>query len=216
MGNLELLRGHVQEDRTAKELLEGVMRAASHGQDLTSSLLAFARRRQLNPIQTDIKTLIENIVRLVSRTMVRVRIVTEFSDDARMALVDVAALESALLNIVLNARDAMPGGGTVRIRTSRELVTTPPATDDDAAPGDYVVIAIEDTGAGMPPEVVARVFEPFFTTKAAEGGSGLGLSMVYGFAKQSGGTVSIESAPGHGATVRLFLPVASHATIAGV
>jgi PAS domain S-box-containing protein len=216
MGNLELLRGHVKEDRTARELLEGVMRAASHGQDLTSSLLAFARRRQLNPVQTDIKTLIENIVRLVSRTMVRVRIVTEFGEDARVALVDVAALESALLNIVLNARDAMPGGGTVRIQTSRELVTTPPATDDDAAPGDYVVIAIEDTGAGMPPDVVARVFEPFFTTKAAEGGSGLGLSMVYGFAKQSGGTVAIESTPGKGTTVRLFLPVASHATIAGV
>jgi PAS domain S-box-containing protein len=216
MGNLELLRGHVQEDRTAKELLEGVIRAASHGQDLTSSLLAFARRRQLNPVQTDIRTLIENIVRLVSRTMARVRIMTEFSDHARMALVDVAALESALLNIVLNARDAMPSGGIVRIRTSRERVTAPPSTDDDAAPGDYVVIAIEDTGTGMPPEVVARVFEPFFTTKAAEGGSGLGLSMVYGFAKQSGGTVSLESAPGKGTTVRLFLPVASHATIAGV
>jgi len=123
-----------------------------------------------------------------------------------VAFVDPAALEAAMLNVALNARDAMPGGGTLTIRTSTTDVTQPPATDDDLKGGSYVVLEIEDTGSGMPPDVVARAFEPFFTTKGGTGGTGLGLSMVYGFAKQSGGTVTIDSKPGRGTTVRMFLP----------
>jgi PAS domain S-box-containing protein len=207
LGNLELLRIHLKSDAHANDLIDAVTRAALHGQDLTASLLAFARRRQLNPEPIDINALIGTVVRLMSRTLARIRIITDLSDRARIALVDVAALESAILNIVLNARDAMPDGGTVRIRTFRAELSAPRATDDDPAPGTYAIVSIEDTGAGMPPEVMARVFEPFFTTKAASGGTGLGLSMVYGFAKQSGGTVSIASAPGRGTTVQLFLPV---------
>jgi PAS domain S-box-containing protein len=209
LGNLELLRLHLNNDAHANDLIDAVTRAAQHGQELTASLLAFARRRQLNPEPVDINTLIETAVRLLSRTLARVRITCDLSDKARIALVDAAALESALLNIVLNARDAMPEGGNVRIRTFREQVVTAAATDDDPAPGLYSVVAIEDNGAGMPPEVLARVFEPFFTTKAAEGGTGLGLSMVYGFAKQSGGAVSIASVVGRGTTVQLFLPSAT-------
>jgi PAS domain S-box-containing protein len=208
LGNLELLRIHLKGDTHANDLIDSVMRAALHGQDLTTSLLAFARRRQLNPEPIDINALIGTLVRLLSRTLARIRITTDLSDKARTALVDAAALESAILNIVLNARDAMPDGGTVRIRTFRAEINAPRTTDDDPAPGAYAIVSIEDTGTGMSPEVVARVFEPFFTTKAASGGTGLGLSMVYGFARQSGGTVSIASAPGKGTTVQLFLPLA--------
>ena len=212
LGNLELLRIHVANDRHANDLIDAVMRAAQQGQELTASLLAFARRRQLNPEPIDINALIENVVRLLSRTLARVRITTDLSEKARTALVDAAALESAVLNIVLNARDAMPDGGAVRIRTFRAQVNAPRATDDDPQPGTYSIVSIEDNGDGMAPEVVARVFEPFFTTKAAEGGTGLGLSMVYGFAKQSGGTVSIASTPGKGTTVQLYLPIAAPAS----
>jgi CheY-like chemotaxis protein len=112
------------------------------------------------------------------------------------------------LNVALNARDAMPEGGTLTIRTSKVEVTEPPATGDDLKPGAYAELALEDTGCGMTPEVVARVFEPFFTTKAGGRGTGLGLSMVYGFAKQSGGTVMIVSEPRRGTTVRIVLPLA--------
>jgi PAS domain S-box-containing protein len=212
LGNLELLRIHIADDAHANDLIDAVMRAAQQGQELTASLLAFARRRQLNPEPIDVNALIENVVRLLSRTLARVRITTDLSEKARTALVDAAALESAILNVVLNARDAMPEGGAVRIRTFRAQVATPRMTDDDPLPGTYSIVSIEDTGMGMPPEVVARVFEPFFTTKAVEGGTGLGLSMVYGFAKQSGGTVSIASTPGKGTTVQLYLPIAAAAS----
>ena len=113
-----------------------------------------------------------------------------------MALVDPAALEAALLNVALNARDAMPEGGTLTIRTSKTEITQAPRTEDDLAIGHYAMLAIQDTGTGMPPDVVSRVFEPFFTTKTGGTGSGLGLSMVYGFAKQSGGAVTIASEVG--------------------
>ena len=209
LGNLELLRIHLKGDAHANDLIDAIVRAAQHGQELTASLLAFARRRQLNPEPVDINALIENAVRLLARTLTRVRITCDLSDKARMALVDAAALESALLNIVLNARDAMPDGGAVRIRTFRQQVTESGASGDDPAPGRYSVVSVEDNGSGMTPDVLARVFEPFFTTKAAQGGTGLGLSMVYGFAKQSGGTVSIRSVLGKGTTVQLFLPPAS-------
>ena len=127
-----------------------------------------------------------------------------------MALADPGALEAAVLNVALNARDAMPDGGSLTIHTSTITVSSPPATDDDLAPGRYVLIALEDTGSGMPADVLARVFEPFFSTKSGSLGTGLGLSMVYGFAKQSGGTVKIASEPGRGTTVSLYLPLAGH------
>ena len=209
LGNLELLRIHVKDDSYARELVDAVLRAAFHGQDLTSDLLAFARRRQLNPEPIDINALIEGVVRLLMRTLgQRIRITTDLQEAARTALVDEAALEAAVLNVAINARDAMPQGGSLHISTSRLPVTREPSGDDDPAPGTYAVVAIQDTGCGMTGDVVARVFEPFFTTKAADGGTGLGLSMVYGFARQSGGSVTIESAPGKGTTVRILLPLA--------
>ena len=125
----------------------------------------------------------------------------------RIALADAATLEAAILNIALNARDAMPDGGVLTIRTLGAEITEPPAAADDLAVGAYAVIALEDNGSGMPPEVAARVFEPFFTTKSGAGGTGLGMSMVYGFARQSGGMVTIDSEADRGTTVRLFLPI---------
>jgi len=186
-----------------------VMRATLHGRDLTGHLLAFSRRRLLNPQAVDVNIVVAEIVRLLGRTLgATIQVTTSTSTDAGMAYADPAALEGALLNIALNARDAMPEGGSLAIHTSTIKITAKRKTEDELEPGLYVRIALEDSGCGMPPDVLARVFEPFFTTKAGGRGTGLGLSMVYGFAKQSGGTVKIDSTIGRGTTVSLFLPLA--------
>ena len=209
LGNLELLKLRLPDgDDHAVELIDETLRATRHGQDLTGDLLAFSRRRQLNPQPVGVNPLVENIIRLLGRTLgATIRITTATSRDAGVALVDPTALEAAILNIALNARDAMPDGGTLTIRTSKADITQAPRTDDDLPIGQYAMVAMQDTGTGMPTEVVARVFEPFFSTKTGRGGSGLGLSMVYGFAKQSGGTVNIASEPGRGTTVVIYLPL---------
>jgi CheY-like chemotaxis protein len=155
-----------------------------------------------------INALVDNIVRLLTRTLgASIRITTVAGRDAGVAMVDPAALEAALLNVALNARDAMPDGGTLTIRTSKTEITHAPRMEDDLPIGQYAMLAIQDTGTGMPPEIVQRVFEPFFTTKTQGTGSGLGLSMVYGFAKQSGGSVTIASDVGRGTTVIIYLPL---------
>jgi PAS domain S-box-containing protein len=208
LGNLELLRIKLPAaDDATTELIDETLRATRHGQDLTGDLLAFSRRRQLNPQPVAINSLVEHIVRLLTRTLgASVRITTSAGRDAGVAMVDPAALEAAILNVALNARDAMPDGGTLTIRTSKVDITQAPRTDDDLPIGQYAMLALQDTGSGMPPDIVSRVFEPFFTTKAAGAGSGLGLSMVYGFAKQSGGSVSIASEVGRGTTEIIYLP----------
>ena len=211
IGNLDLVRLHLQRstpqhDPRVFELSDGVLRAALHGQDLISQLLAFAGRRRLNPQAIDVDRLVETMVRLVNRTLGSSIHVHAAPNGGGQAFVDPSALEAALLNVALNARDAMPEGGRVTIRTSRQEVTAAAVKDEDPSPGTYVLLEVEDTGSGMTPEVIARAFEPFFTTKGASGGTGLGLSMVYGFAKQSGGAVAIRSAPGAGTTVSMYLP----------
>src|SRR5687768_15632089 len=156
LGNLELLRIRLPEatDQTI-ELIDETLRATKHGQDLTGDLLAFSRRRQLNPQPVAINALVESLVRMLARTLgASIRITTAASRDAGVALVDPAALEAAILNIALNARDAMPEGGTLTIRTSRVDITHAPRTDDDLPIGQYAMLAIQDTGAGMPPEIV--------------------------------------------------------------
>ena len=218
LGNMELLRMRVPDtDVAALELIDETLRATKHGQDLTSDLLAFSRRRQLNPQPVAVNALVDSVVRMLGRTLGgSIRINTTASRDAGVAMVDPAALEAAILNIALNARDAMPEGGTLTIRTSRTEITQAPRTDDDLPIGKYAMLAVQDTGTGMPPEIVSRVFEPFFTTKAAGAGSGLGLSMVYGFARQSGGTVHIASEPGRGTTVIMYLPLTRKASATGI
>ncbi len=216
LGNLELLRMRLpQVDDATTELIDETLRATRHGQDLTSDLLAFSRRRQLNPQPVAINALVENIVRLLTRTLgASVKITTTTSRDAGVAMVDPGALEAAIVNVALNARDAMPDGGTRTIRTSRTEITQPPRTEDDLAIGRYAMLAIQDTGTGMAPDVVQRAFEPFFSTKTGGGGSGLGLSMVYGFARQSGGAVTIASELGRGSTVIIYLPLTKSKPVA--
>ena len=209
LGNSELLKLHLRADPYAHELIDTILRAALHGQELTGDLLAFSRHRQLNARPVAINAFVEGIVRFLSRTLgAKIHVTTALSPEAGVALVDAAALEAAVLNVALNARDAMPEGGSIAIRTAQIEVRQSPDAKDDLEPGAYVVVTLQDTGSGMSPEIVSRVFEPFFTTKIGAGGTGLGLSMVYGFAKQSGGTVSIESEPGRGTTVSIFLPLA--------
>jgi PAS domain S-box-containing protein len=209
LGNVELLREYLPDDPFTGEIIDAVLRAAFHGKDLTGQLLAFSRRRLLNPRPVDVNALVADIVRLMGRTLGEtIRVTTVVSDEAWVAFVDPAALEAAVLNVALNARDAMPDGGSLTIRTSKVEIADPQTTDDELKPGAYAVLVLEDSGCGMVPEVAARVFEPFFTTKAGGGGTGLGLSMVYGFAAQSGGAVTIVSEPGRGTTVRIFLPLA--------
>ncbi|MFM8536276.1 MAG: PAS domain-containing protein [Acidimicrobiia bacterium] len=216
LGNLELLRIKLPDgDDTTTELIDETLRATKHGQDLTGDLLAFSRRRQLNPQPVAINALVESVVRMLTRTLgASVKVTTTASRDAGVAMVDRAALEAAILNIALNARDAMPGGGTLTIRTSKTEISQAPRTDDDLPIGHYAMLAIQDTGVGMTPDVVTRVFEPFFTTKTGGAGSGLGLSIVYGFARQSGGTVTIASEPGRGTSVIIYLPLTKNKPIA--
>jgi len=207
IGNIELLRHHLPRGPYSDDLIGAILRAALHGRELAGHLLAFSRQRQLNPRPVNVNTLVDGMVRLLSRTISSsVTITVNSGSDAGFALVDPAALEAAIVNIALNARDAMPEGGTLTIRTSRAVVTSEPIADDDPAPGTYVRIDMEDTGQGMTPEVAARVFEPFFTTKGNNGGTGLGLSMVYGFARQSGGAIAVTSTPGAGARFTLYMP----------
>jgi PAS domain S-box-containing protein len=208
LGNVELLRAYLPKDKYADEIIDAVLRATMHGRDLTGHLLAFSRRRLLNPQPVDVNALVGGIVKLLGRTLgTAIVLNTETCADPCVAFVDPGALEAAVLNIALNARDAMPNGGTLTIRTSSTTIGAGAAAGDDLKPGAYVALALQDTGTGMTPDVVARVFEPFFTTKSGGRGTGLGLSMVYGFAKQSNGTVTIESQPGRGTTVRMLLPV---------
>jgi PAS domain S-box-containing protein len=210
MGNVELLRLYLPADDYAREILDSVLRATHHGKDLTGHLLAFSRRRLLHPQPVEVNLLVDSIARLLGRTLGgSINVSVECADDAGTAFVDPSALEAAVLNIALNARDAMPDGGSLTLRTSRQEVAADPKTDEDLKRGSYAVLTIDDTGTGMTPDVAARVFEPFFTTKSGGRGTGLGMSMVYGFAKQSGGAVTVASRPGAGTTVTICLPHAS-------
>ncbi len=191
-------------------LIERATGAVQRGAQLTSRLLAFSRRQRLSARPTDLNRLVTDLVTLATSTLGRrVRVVTDLAADLWPAQVDPSQVEAAILNLCLNARDAMPEGGQLTITAANEMITDR-AAPDDPEPGDYVRVSIADTGTGMTPEVLRRAFDPFFTTKGP-GGSGLGLSQVYGVARQSGGTVRITSATGEGTTVALLLPRAAAA-----
>ena len=211
LANLQLLDDELPADSLPKELVESATRAAHRGSDLTRKLLVFARRQRLEAASLDVNELILSMTRMLTRTLgEHIRIEHALSPGLPDVYADAAQLETVLLNLIINARDAMPQGGELAISTTETDVDQ---TTDDArlSPGPYVVVMVSDTGIGMPPEVAARAFEPFFTTKEAGKGTGLGLSMVYGFAKQSGGHVQLASQPGHGTTVTLYLPQAKEA-----
>jgi PAS domain S-box-containing protein len=206
-GNLELIEGAAVDGRV-RQFAERARRAVDRGAKLTGQLLAFSRRQRLNPRLVNANELISEFQGLMRQAVgeaCEVKLLTD--GQLWLCHVDSALLETALLNLALNARDAMPDGGVLKIET-RNLVI-----DEGAAagclPGSYVMVSVTDTGCGMPPEVRDRVFEPFFTTKEVGKGTGLGLSMVYGFVRQSGGYIAVDSAPDAGTTVALYLPKAT-------
>jgi signal transduction histidine kinase len=206
MGNLELLDRRVSGEREHK-MVANALRAAERGARLTAQLLAFARKQRLAPQPVDVNALVGAAQELLRPSLgAAVRIETELAPGLWPALVDPTQLEMMLVNLAINARDAMaPNGGTLTIRTGnvpRGGTVAPPGLPD----ADSVMLAVSDTGMGMSEEVQARAFDPFFTTKEPGGGSGLGLSQVHGAVTQSGGTVELESRPGRGTTVRLYLP----------
>lgn len=208
LGNAELLSEALADNPDLKPLAEMISTAAQRGSALTRHLLAFARRQALDPRAVDVNRLITGMDGLIRRALgehIAIRLM--LAPDLWRALVDPAQLESALLNLCINARDAMPAGGTLTIETANVLLDRHYADRaTEVTPGAYVLVAVSDTGAGIAPEHLPHVFEPFFTTKEQGKGSGLGLSMVYGFVKQSQGHVTIYSEPGRGTTVKLYLP----------
>jgi PAS domain S-box-containing protein len=207
VGNLELLGDRVIDD-DGKRMIDQALRNAERGADLTRRLLAFGRQQQLRPTRFDINDLINSMLDMLRRTLGSgVSIQPALELDVYMVEADPNQLENAILNIALNARDAMNGSGTLVIRTTVGHLSEPRAMPNRIAPiGTYVMVGIRDTGCGMPSDVVARVFEPFFTTKEVGKGSGLGLSMVYGFITQSNGFIEIDTMPGAGTEFRLYLP----------
>ena len=210
-GNLELLLEQPGLSDDARELATEAMEASQRGAEMVRRLLAFARKQQLEPRPIDLNERLPNVVQLLRRTLGEaVHIETRTADQLWAAQADPNLVDDAIVNLAINARDAMPSGGTL-IETSNVFLDDDYADQHvDVASGDYVILAVSDTGVGMAPDVAARALEPFFTTKPAGQGTGLGLSQVYGFVKQSGGHVGIYSEPGFGTTVKLYLP-RSHA-----
>jgi PAS domain S-box-containing protein len=207
--NLELALPNVKEERVLKHL-ENAMRAAEQGAQLTNQLLAFSRRHEVSTEPVDVNQVVSEACEMLPRTIgPTIEIVTVLAGDAWWAMTEPGQLELAILNLAINARDAMLAGGELTIST-RNIVRGNGRRFPPLDPGDYVVISVADTGTGMSEEVRRRAFEPFFTTKEAHKGTGLGLSLVYGFAQQSGGTVTIDSEIGNGTTVRIYLPRAPH------
>ncbi|MBK8160408.1 MAG: response regulator [Rhodospirillaceae bacterium] len=207
LGNAEMLAERLDADRQLKGLAEMTVKAALRGAELTSRLLAFARRQPLDPKATDVNQLIEGMDGLLRRTLGEQIDITRVPQaDLWPALVDQGQLENALLNLCINARDAMKEGGRLTLETSNVTFAPDNKVGGEGAVGEYVMIAVSDSGTGMDSATLERAFEPFFTTKELGRGSGLGLSMVYGFVKQSLGHVLLYSEPGHGTSVKLYLP----------
>jgi PAS domain S-box-containing protein len=206
-GNLELLERRLQ-NAADREILGEAQEAADLGAKLADRLLAFGRVQSLNPKPVDLSTLVEGMADLLRRTLGEtVEIETRLARNLRVTMADPGQVENVLLNLAINARDAMPKGGRLIVETADvEIDKEYTAEYPDVDPGSYVMLAVTDTGSGMSPQVQQHAFEPFFTTKEPGTGSGLGLSTVYGFVKQSGGHVQLYSEPGRGTTVRIYLP----------
>jgi PAS domain S-box-containing protein len=211
IGNLELAGTQDADDPFLASCTKQALAAAERGASLTHRLLAFSRQQALQPMRTDLKEMIGGMISLLRRTLGEdIEIEVRLAEGLWPELADKSQAESALLNLAINARDAMPDGGKLTIEASNVTLDAEYAERNaEVEPGDYVMLAVTDTGTGMPPEVVERAFDPFFTTKEIGKGTGLGLSMIYGFAKQSGGHLKIYSELGHGTTVRLYLPRAT-------
>jgi len=210
-GTIEILATGVADRPELAGIAQLISDAADRGAELTSRLLAFSRQQPLQPRAVDVNELVSEVARLLHPTLGEdIEISMTSTVEACAALVDPSQLSAAIVNLAINSRDAMPQGGKLEIQTSCiEFDAGDVKSDDDVPPGGYVLIAVSDTGAGIPAEILSRVFEPFFTTKEAGAGTGLGLSMVYGFVKQSGGQIRIYSEEGCGTTFKIFLPKAN-------
>ena len=208
LGNIDLLREQLAEGTEPAEMADEALAAASHGAELVRRLLAFARMQHLEPTVLDVNARLPSITSLLKRTLGEaIRVQVKRVDGLWPALVDPTQVDDALVNLAINARDAMPHGGSLTIETGNATLDEDYAAHHlEVVPGHYVMLAVSDNGTGMAPAVIARAFEPFFTTKGESGGTGLGLSQVYGWVKQSGGHIKIYSEVGHGTTIKLYLP----------
>ncbi|MBT5076736.1 MAG: response regulator [Rhodospirillales bacterium] len=211
VGNLELCQEIMLADPKSTVIpdrMEAIAQASKRGAELTQRLLAFSRRQSLQPQTINVGQSIANMADLIRRTLgetidVRISAVPDLSD----CTIDPGQFENALLNLAINARDAMGDGGTLTITTSNTYLHATDGDDmEESPPGDYVMVRIADTGSGIPPDIIEHVIEPFFTTKEVGKGSGLGLSMVYGFIRQSYGRMTLESPPGKGTIITIYLP----------
>ena len=207
LGNLDLVREAVSGDAGLAGHLDSAIGAAERGASLTQRLLTFSRKRNLEPEVIDVGRVILDMLDLLRRTLGEtIEIEIESQNEPWLCRADRAQLESAILNLAINARDAMPNGGTLRIETANQHLDPSQARSRPFGAGDHLRLTITDSGIGMPPDAVERVFEPFFTTKGVGKGTGLGLAMVQGFVQQSGGHIWIRSAPGRGTSVEILLP----------
>ncbi|MDH6260127.1 PAS domain S-box protein [Bradyrhizobium sp. BR13661] len=206
-GTIEILADAVAKDPGLAAITKMIDEAAGRGAELTQHLLAFARKQPLQPREIDINSLIIDTAKLLRPTLgEQIQIESVFEDESCVAVVDPNQLTTAILNLALNARDAMAGGGKLIMETGAAYLDEVYASANDVPPGHYVLIAVSDTGTGIPFNMLARVFDPFFTSKGPGKGTGLGLSMVYGFIKQSAGHIKIYSEEGHGTTIKMYLP----------
>ncbi len=208
IGNVDALATLFDSQPKAKEFADLALKASLRGADLTRQLLAFSRQQRLQPRVIDLNELVKGVTSLLRRTIgTNIEIRTELDSDLWLAEVDPAQVESAVVNLAVNARDAMPNGGQLTIETANKILDGSYAAENaDVVAGNYAMLSVTDTGTGIPAAILNRVFDPFFTTKEVGKGTGLGLSMVYGFVKQSGGHARIYSEEGHGTAVRLYLP----------
>ena len=205
-GNIEFLERAVSDDRS-KRRLSMMKGAADRGARLTAQLLAFSRRQRLEPTPVGLNDTVASMRDLLQSSIGgAVQIETTLQADLWPALIDATQIELVILNLAINARDAMAVGGRLTIETANVVVTGAPSRPEQPQPGEYVMVAVSDTGTGMRPEVLARVFEPFFTTKEVGKGSGLGLAQVFGFVKQSGGGIRIDTVLGEGTSIKVYLP----------
>ncbi|HEX4842284.1 MAG TPA: ATP-binding protein, partial [Limnobacter sp.] len=210
LGSAERLQDEIPEDSPLRHHVDMILKAAMHGAQVTSSLLAFARKQPLKPMVVDLSRIVESMRNLLETTLgERIELGIEAQPRLWHALIDPSQFESALLNLCLNARDAMPSGGALALRLFNQTLERAHVRKiHELNPGDHVVLQVQDCGCGMDSTTLVRVFEPFFTTKEVGKGSGLGLSMVYGFIKQSDGHIDVQSAPGEGTTMTIYLPKA--------
>lgn len=215
-GTIEILADAVAGEPELAAITKMIDEAAGRGAELTQHLLAFARKQPLQPREIDINSLIVDTAKLLRPTLgEQIQIESVFEAESCVAIVDPNQLTTAILNLALNARDAMPHGGKLIVETGAAYLDEVYASANDVPPGHYVLIAVSDTGSGIPANMLARVFDPFFTSKGPGKGTGLGLSMVYGFIKQSAGHIKIYSEERHGTTIKMYLPPGKTPTVVG-